>query len=83
MKKGDYVRIDAENIRVDMKQLTDLLNIVIDDFSDSGELEGRRELTISALYIIRDYLALLTDMQMGVVDKLREREAERRKWKSS
>lgn len=74
MKKGDYVCSDAENIRVDIKQLTDLMNIVIDDFSDNGELEGRREQTGSALHIIRDHLALLADMQMDVVERLRERE---------
>lgn len=54
-----------------MKQLVNLMNIVIDDFTDNGELKARRELTVSALYIIKDHLALLADMQMGVADRLR------------
>lgn len=71
MKNSDCIRIDAWSIGVDMKQLVNLMNIVIDDFTDNGELKARRELTVSALYIIKDHLALLADMQMGVADRLR------------
>lgn len=59
--------IDVENICVDMKQLVALLNIVIDDFADNGELEARREMTASALHIIRDHLDFLADMKNEVV----------------
>ena len=72
MKKNDYAHVDAESISVDMKQLVNLMDIVIDDFADNGSLEGRRELTVSALYIIKDHLSMLADMQMGVVDRMRE-----------
>lgn len=70
MRNEDCLRIDAESVAVDMKQLKNLLNIVIDDIEDNGELEGRRALTISALHIIYDHLGLLADMQMDVVGRL-------------
>ena len=75
MKNSDCISIDAWSIGVDMKQLVNLMNIVIDDFTDNGELKDRRELTVSALYIIKDHLDLLADMQMGVADRLRGEEA--------
>lgn len=70
MKKGDYIRCDAESIGVDMKQLVNLLDIVIDDFEDNGALEARRELTVSALYIIKDRLDLLADMQSEAAGRM-------------
>ena len=73
---SDYIIRDVESIQCDMRCLSDLLNIVIDDFEDNGENAERRKLTASALYIVRDHLALLVDMQAEVVGRMMKKEKE-------
>lgn len=73
---SDYIIRDVESIQSDMRCLSDLLNIVIDDFEDNGENAERRKLTASALYIVRDHLALLVDMQAEVVGSMMKKEKE-------
>lgn len=73
MKLDKSIYQDAECIGVDMKQLVNLMNIVIEDFEDfedNGELEDRRALTASALYIVKAHLEMLADMQGEIVDRM-------------
>lgn len=70
MKLDKSIYLDAETVGVDMKQLVNLMNIVIEDFEDNGELEDRRALTVSALYIVKAHLEMLTDMQDEIVGRM-------------
>lgn len=70
MKLDGSIYQDVETVSVDMKQLVNLLNIVIGDFEDNGELEDRRALTASALYIIKGHLEMLADMQGEIVGRM-------------
>lgn len=64
------VCLDATSIGIEMEEITNLLNIIVDDLEANGEYEPRRELTISSLHIIRNYLAVLAEQQDELVDRL-------------
>ena len=64
--------IDANAVYCDIKNLINLLNIIIDDFEDNGENAERRAMTCSALHVLYGQLALVGDMQAGLMGRLEE-----------
>ena len=69
---------EARDIECSVRDLTSLVNIIIDDLDQNGEIPGRREMTLAALRAIRNSISLLADQQEKVADTIEQEWQEER-----